>query len=580
VQVWALLADRLGAILAAHGQIASEYPFWYGVYFAGLAACVLGTVFFVWRDRAPLAFWCAAGAVVISFSFSWGDDSYTHIYRIAALADQVRTNSYSAFLSSPTTGEGVPTFVFYGQVPYVVPVALDLLGLPAAYAFKIWMVLLFLVMVAGVQVLMSVALPSVQLRARFFLAAILFLSANYVFSLWCSRASLGEVWVYIFMPWAVASALRPTGTRWLVLFFFLQVCGHPIVLGQSLVAEALAIWCLSGLPVRDVVKRTLPALLAAILLGVPFWLPQALWQGAILGPQALPTRFVDSFLTIADVLRIQHIRTIGLWLPLAVVMLAFSTGKRLSRYFWLPVLVAAVTTALEMRPLASVASHIPTLDLSLFVWRLALPVAFILFAALVSGLREARETHPRGLVTVTTLAVLTMTFVLVQSTPHPEAPLGPEWRQDRFVLLNFDRYDGGIWGVREYWPQYDKTATGCEVSEAARVSYRDLQAGVEATGPYLLVRHGPVRLVDYLANGLPVQPRACGEDLILGPLPAGAHVAVSELRMNWLTLVRAVDFLLALLMILFLGRHMGLVRHRAAWTPSFGWLARPRTRDR
>lgn len=577
--MWALLADRLGAILAAHGQIANEYPFWYGLYFAGVAAGVIAAVVLMWRDRAPQAFWCIVGAIVVSFSFSWGDDSYTHIYRIAALTDQVLTNSYSAFLSSPTTGEGVPTFVFYGHASYVVPVLLDLMGFSAAHAFKIWMVLLFLVMAVGVHVLLSVVVPSGQSRTRFFTAAILFISANYVFSLWCSRASLGEIWVYIFMPWVVASALRPKGGRWLTFFLFLQVCGHPIVLAQSLVAEALAVWCLSGLAVQGVVKRTLPALLAAILLGIPFWLPQAIWQSAILGPQALPVKFTDSFLTIPDMLRIQHIRTIGVWLPLAIVMLAFLTGSRLSKRFWLPVLIAAVATALETRPLAPVASHIPTLDLSLFVWRLALPVAFILFAALIVGLREAHDAHPRGLVTIATLGVMTMTFVLVQSPPHPEAPLGREWRQDRYVLQNFDRADGGIWGIREYWPRYDKTTTGCDVSEAVRVSYRDLQAGVEATAPYLLVRRGPVGLVDYVANGILIQPRACGDDLILGPLPAGARVAVSEGRMNWLSLVRAVDFLLALLMIVFLGRHIGFVRDQAARMPVAGWL-RPRTRDR
>ena len=181
--------------------------------------------------------------------------------------------------------------------------------------------------------------------------------------------------------------------------------------------------------------------------------------------------------------------------------------------------------------------------------------------------------------TIATLGVMTMTFVLVQSPPHTEAPLGREWREDRYVLLNFDRYDGGIWGVREYWPRYDKSTMNCDVSEAARVSYRDLQAGVEAKAPYLLVRHGPVGLVDYVANDMLIQPRACGADLILGPLSVGARVAVSEGRMNWLSLVRAVDFLLALLMILFLGRHIGLVRDRAAGAPLVGWL-RPRTRDR
>ena len=79
-----------------------------------------------------------------------------------------------------------------------------------------------------------------------------------------------------------------------------------------------------------------------------------------------------------------------------------------------------------------------------------------------------------------------------------------------------------------------------------RASYRELVAGVEAKTPYILVRRGPVKLVDYAANGQRLEPAACGDDLVLGPLPAGARVSVSEARMNWLNAVRGIGFFVAL----------------------------------
>jgi hypothetical protein len=79
-----------------------------------------------------------------------------------------------------------------------------------------------------------------------------------------------------------------------------------------------------------------------------------------------------------------------------------------------------------------------------------------------------------------------------------------------------------------------------------RASYRELLSGVEARTPYVLVRRGPVKLVDYAANGQRLEPAACGDDLVLGPLSAGARLSVSEARMNWLNLVRGVGFFVAL----------------------------------
>jgi len=123
------------------------------------------------------------------------------------------------------------------------------------------------------------------------------------------------------------------------------------------------------------------------------------------------------------------------------------------------------------------------------------------------------------------------------------------WSDDSVAITEFEQLDG-IWGVREYLPQYKKTPVECTTPDARRVSYRDLRDGVEARARYIRVPHGPIGLVDYEANGVALGPKACGEDLVLGPLVPTAHVTVSETRMNGLTLLRAVSFIAALALML------------------------------
>ena len=65
----------------------------------------------------------------------------------------------------------------------------------------------------------------------------------------------------------------------------------------------------------------------------PFWLPQGLWEGLILGPRALPSSFVDTFLGLSDLIRFHHERTVGIWLPLAAILLVVVARARLSLQF-------------------------------------------------------------------------------------------------------------------------------------------------------------------------------------------------------------------------------------------------------
>ncbi|HLG49465.1 MAG TPA: hypothetical protein VKY24_24690 [Reyranella sp.] len=544
-----LLTGKFATMWEINAQAGHEHPVFFSIYLAVLLGFVAAAVALIWRWQAHGAFWCAVGAIVGAYFFSWGDDSFTHTYRIAALADQVRNGPLSAFLLSPSTGEGVPTFVYYSHVSYLLPVLLALLGLPALWAFKLSMMLYFVVMAAGVQAMVERSAPAKRDREqlqRDYLVALLFLGANYVYSLWFARASLAEIWVYCLMPWVVASALSPITGRWLAIFLFLQTCGHPIVMAQCLVAEVIVAYSLSGLTPLQLVRRGLVPSIAAVVLSVPFWLPQGLWQGLILGPKALPASFEESFVTLLDLVRFHHVRTVGIWMPLATILVVIVARARLSLQFWVPAIVGFVLILLQARPFYPITRLIPTLDLSIFVWRLALPAAVLLLGALLVGWREVPRAS-RGLPALASLALLGMVFLMLQFPGGMMNHLS--WQDDRVAITEFEQLDG-VWGVSEYLPQYKGIAVECTTPDARRVSYRDLRNGVEARARYIRVPHGPVGLVDYEADGTDIAPKACGDDLVLGPLLPTAHVAVLETRMNRLTLIRAIGFIVALVLML------------------------------
>lgn len=544
-----LLTGKFATMWAINAQAGREHPVLFSINLAVLLAFVAAALVLIWRRQARGAFWCAVAAILGAFFFSWGDDSFTHTYRIAALADQVRNGPMSAFLVSPSTGEAVPTFVYYSHVSYVPPVLFALLGLPALYAFKLGMMLYFVMMAAGVQAMVERSAPAWRDREQFqrdYLVALLFLGANYVFSLWFARASLAEIWVYCLMPWVVASALSPITSRWLAIFLFLQICGHPVVMAQCLVAEVIVAYSLSGRMALQLLRRGLMPSIAAVVLSAPFWLPQGLWQGVILGPKALPASFEESFVTLLDLVRFNHARTVGIWMPLATILVVVVARARLSLQFWVPAVVALVLILLQTKPFYPITRLIPTLDLSIFVWRLALPAAVLLLGALLVGWRAAPR-FSRGLSVLASLALLGMVFLMLQFPGGVMNHLS--WQNDRVAMTELERLDG-VWGVREYLPQYKNIPVECTTPDARRVSYRDLRDGVEARARYIRVPHGPIGLVDYQADGSELALKACGDDLVLGPLMPTARVSVSETRMNRLTALRAISFVAALVLML------------------------------
>jgi len=548
--MWTLVVRKLQAIYQGHYQAALEHPVLYALYIVPFVALAVLAAWLLWRGEAKRAFWCLIGAIVVGFLFSWGHDTHTHIYRIAALADQIRSGTISAFLTNPNNGETLPTFVYYSTIPYLVPTLLNLLGLPALLAFKLVTALHFVVLGWGLQRLIESTTPADTSRARTqtdYLVAFLFMSANYVYALWFARGALGELWVYCFLPWVVVGALSSNG-RALALFIFLQLCGHPIIVVQTLVAEVLVAYVLTGLTFAGLIRRGLVPMVAALVLAVPFWLPQALWQGEILGPANLPADFRESFLTLAQMFSPRNERTIGVWLPLAVVLLIFIARARLSLRVWVPVVAGFAIMALQTVYLYEVARHIPTLALSLFVWRLALPVAFLLFGGLLIGWREVGPPSRWTLAPLAAASLAGMMLVMLELAPGFVKDLTRGRENDRFTLEDYDRGEA-IWGVLEYVPNYARLPRHCEASGVRRILYPELRAGLKAEAPFLAVRRAPVGLVEYSVDGGPAPLAACEQDLVIGPLATGAVVTVSEARTNRLNYFRLVEFFAALALI-------------------------------
>ncbi len=551
--------ERFAAIAAQHPLLATL-----------LILCILPPsiwcVASLWRGRNVQALWATIAIILVLVVFSWGDDTYTHVYRIVAVAEQIRSLEGSLLLTNSQTGVVVPTFVYYSPLPYILPVVLNLIGLPALAAFKIALCVQLVVMGLGVQRIVERTQPT----TAGFLAAVLFVSANYTYEVWVSRAAFAELWVYSVVPWVISNSLPSrtpphtparNATISLTLVFFLQAVAHPIVLAHSLICEVPVVLALSRQSPLELARRWLVPFTLALVLAIPFWLPQVLWQSHILGPAALPVDFRDTFQTASELLDPKNNRNIGTWLPLAVVLLVVLGRLRLSLRTGLLIACCAVLMGLQSIYLRSITQRIPTLELSLFVWRLMLPAAMLAFAALLAGWREAAPgpTCKRNTTLLAWLAGISAIFMAVFTVlesadyfPHLAAA-----KSDRAAMVAYDiDKEASIWGIREYIPNYEPLKQTCFATtpdDVRPTRFAELRAGLAATRPYVAVEHAPVGMVDYRVDGQSVQPSFCGETLVLGPLAPGATISVAEHALQLLLFVRCAAMgLLALFLAFFL----------------------------
>jgi hypothetical protein len=516
-------------------EIAAVHPLLCTIIALTVMPFAVWSVVSIVRRQGPQALWSTVGVLVVLLAFSWGDDTYTHAYRIVAMSDQIRDGRLSLMLTNSATGVALPTFVYYSALPYVLPVALNLIGLPAIVAFKIALAVQIVVMATGIQRIVE------KTSAGFagFLAAVLYMSANYAYEIWLSRAALAELWAYSLIPWVVGCTIFARSTRRttaaLTLVFFLQAVSHPIVLAHSLLCEVPVAMVLARLGPIGLARRWILPFTLALLLAIPFWLPQALWQSLIMGPAALPGDFRDSFFNLAQLLDPKNGRNMGPWLPAAVVAMVAATRLRLAPRTWFLVATWAVLMALQTVYLRPITLHIPTLELSLFVWRLMLPTAFVAFAALVSRWEDVPPLHPRALAVLTAISVVFLAgFTVLEAADY--VPHLVTAKDDRGALQDYDTdKKASVWGIYEYLPNYGAAADDVR---AARFAEFDGRTGAVAGKPYLSIHRAPIGMVDYRADGRRPGLAACGEDLVLGPLAPSARVSVTHLGLDLLLIVR------------------------------------------
>jgi hypothetical protein len=518
---------------------------------------------FVWRGEAAAAFWCAAAIILANLTVFYGEDITHHVYRTLALADQVRHGRLDPLLPNPSTGETLPVFVYYSALPYLPTVLLSLAGLPAHAAVKAALAAQLFIMVVGMRRLIETASPTPKGREIGYLAAIVFLCANYVYGLWLIRMALAETWVYCIVPWVASALLRDKPGRSVTILLFLQAAAHPIVFVQATAASLLAACGLSKEnPFAVTVRLMAPAALALIA-AMPFWLPQFLWKGDILGAAGLPATFGDSFFTAAQLADPRYVRSIGLLLPLAVGIMVVTAGLGLPARTWIPVAAFVIGFAVQTRLLRPLTMHLPILSYSLFVWRLMLPVAFLGFGALLSG--WAQSAGGRWLLApLAPLSLLVMIgYLLGPAQTNLARFLEPQ--SDESWYRRYTEHPVS-WGRGEFLPNYTSLPVACSVSarETQRVTFADLRAGIRPTQPYLVVRQAPVGFVDYTMDGISLPASACRTDLILGPLQPNTVVQASTAKVTAVMWLRGTS----LLLVLALSATSGLWRTAARRHPS------------
>ena len=531
-----------------------DHPVVMGLYLVlGLATfAMLGIS--LWRGEARRAYWWWVAFALVGTAFSWGDDTHHHVYRIVALAEEFRAGQPGMLLTNPTTGQVLPVFVFYGVLPYLPGTFLNLLGVPAWLAFKLVMLGLYVVLAWGLQALLDRSRPTdapVERVNLDFMIGILFLQANYVFTLWPSRAALAELWVYSLVPWVALMILRPGGGRALVALFFVQAVSHPIVLAQALICELAVPYCLGRMSLGMFFRRWMAPLAIALLLASPFWAAQGLWKDLIIGPAGFDAlRFEDSFLTFSGLMHGRDFRSIGPFLPLALVVAVVAARARLDLRFWLATALTVALLLVQWVGLRDFVSKVPVLNMSVFVWRLLFPTAFLAFCAVLVGWRQLAR-PPRGVLPVLILlAALAMSWATQSSRDRVAAKLDNP-RDDQAAWVDYDR-GTGTYGVIEFLPRYDRLPVLCPPEgEVQRASYNDLRRGLVAQKPYIAVRDGAHGFVSYTA---PLS--ACREDLVLGPVKPGDTVQVSERTVNALFVVRMAELaaLFVLSLVIFLPR--------------------------
>ena len=539
------LEFRLASFMELLALSLAAYPLRVAFTIVATLVCFGLCCYFIYHRQVRRAFWVIAALIISNILFSYGEDTVHHVFRIQTLADQIRQGYAGALFTDPASGSAYPVFVYYSFLPYLLPVLINLMGMPALLAFKFALGIQYLVFAFGLRALIR-RYSATQARRPDdeYLLAILFATSTYVYSLWIGRAALGELWAYSLLPWALNSFLDPRQSKTLFLVLFLQICAHPLVFVHGFAGTILVALGLSSERRADMLKRGAVAAATALLVATPFWLPQFIWLHAIVGNAILPEQLADSFLSIRELFNPLNERNIGLALPLCLGLMIVLHRGQLTRQTWLLVTAFAALILLQTRALSAFTVQIPVIDQSQFIWRLMFPAALVAFGALLSGWVRVGMA-PKALRALAALSVAFMTLIQIGHAPGSVLntagltfdALG--YTQRGSYVSYYD--EANVWGLTLFGPDYSLLPENCDALRTGAVqsvSYRDVRVGISATEPYVAIANGPVGLVTYRANDSEIQRERCEQTLLLGPVAYGTQVTVSEMVLDVLQIVR------------------------------------------
>ncbi|RAI59900.1 hypothetical protein [Roseicella frigidaeris] len=502
------------------------------------------------RGRAVAAFAGMAG-LVLAFCLMTGglEDVQIHIHRVAAFAGQLREGMPGLMLVDPVSGEGLPVFVFYSPLPYVLPILLDLAGLPAMFAYRLSLAAYFCLFALGLYRLtlaQARAADAAAAREPSFLAASLFLGCAYIAGIWAVRSAFAEIVVLCLVPWAVL--LLREGGRWrLACILAAQMASHPIVFPQAFLATILLGLGLSDRPPLALLRRLVLPTIGALALSSPFWAPQVLWEPAIGGAAATPFQFRDSFFSWRGMLHPVDHHNLGPWFLLALLALLVQVVRHRRATGWRGAMLGlafAASIAMQLEILRPLTLSLPFLERGQFIWRMMSLAALLGFGALLLGWRDI----PRRTFRLLCCATAANLVVMVALLGGHKAALILAFAPDQAYRTDYPSYNTPAFhlgfGFSEFYPNYAALPETCPAIGAAPpepVSYAAARGGVVVHGPILAMPRGPLRFVSYRLDDRPLLPAGrCGDDLVFGPLDGAGRFLVDEGRIALLFWVRLV----------------------------------------
>lgn len=507
----------------------------------GLAVATLGLISAIgsWNGRnkislVPLFAIISAGIITVS-----GQDSWHHIARTIILADQAKSANLDLLFNNYMHGETLPIFLYYSIIPYVPPALLNLAGIPAATAYK-----LALIGYLGIFLLGIINLASSRTkndRHASLLAILLLIGSNYIVGLWLIRSALAEILSFSLVPWIVSALMRsPSSSPTTFLLLTLQAAIHPILMLHSLLAEFVGAWALSRGKVIDLIRNNTLILACSLLASSPFWLPAVVYRSAILGPEALPIKFYDTFLSLSDLINPLSWKTPGLAL-FVVTLVAIIRPK--GKYVVITTLLFCMTLFVQTTYGRFIGSRLPLVDSSIFIWRLLFVTSFLGFILflLISSHINLGTKRSLSLWVIITVSMFTITSVKSGNFLKAQSN---ETELRSYLEVNRS------WGIAEYFPDYRNLPSACSImnnsssiqSEFAAI---DNKNGIKigGTGPkqMLAIPKAPLKFVSYKFNGTKIQPLgSCNDSLIFGPLTKPGLFAIDKtsiIAISWIRLV-------------------------------------------